>query len=181
MPRADQPDLDAIGRTDVLTDDQRSRCMSRIRGGDTRPELMIRRGLFARGWRYRLHDARLPGRPDLVFPARRAVIFVHGCFWHMHDWPLFRMPATRRAFWEEKLTGNRARDARDLAALSTLGWRALVIWECTLKGPRRQPVGRVLDLCEGWLRDPRSGHGECAGHAGGDAGPGETGAYPGIA
>lgn len=150
-------------RTDVLSAAQRTRCMTRIRGQDTRPEWLIRRGLFARGWRYRLHVARLPGRPDLVFPGRRAVIFVHGCFWHMHDCPLFRLPATRRAFWEEKLRGNRARDARDLLALTGMGWRVLVIWECALKGTGRRPLEQVLDACEAWLRNPLAGSGELAG------------------
>jgi DNA mismatch endonuclease (patch repair protein) len=104
----------------------------------------LRHGLHARGLRYRLHRKDLPGRPDLVFPRYRAAILVHGCLWHGHDCPLFKWPATRREFWQAKIEGNRARDARDLAGLAAAGWRVLVVWECALKGPAR------LMLC--WLK-----------------------------
>jgi DNA mismatch endonuclease (patch repair protein) len=140
--------------TDVLTPQQRAHCMSRIRGRDTRPEMLIRRGLFARGWRYRLHATGLPGRPDMVFPARRAVIFVHGCFWHMHDCHLFTMPATRSDFWDDKLRRNRERDAATLKALELRGWRVLIVWECALKGPLRLALDYVLTQCESWLANP---------------------------
>jgi DNA mismatch endonuclease (patch repair protein) len=129
---------------DVLTPEQRRLNMSRIRGKDTKPELMLRQGLHARGLRYRLHRKDLPGRPDVVFPRFRAAILVHGCFWHGHDCPLFKLPATRREFWAAKIAGNKARDARDLATLATTGWRVLVVWECALKGPSRQPADAVL-------------------------------------
>lgn len=148
------PEGDRQVGTDVLTTEQRARCMANIRGRDTRPELLIRRGLFARGWRYRLHGPGLPGRPDLVFPARRSVIFVHGCFWHMHNCPLFRMPSTRRDFWEAKLLGNRQRDSAAMMALQNAGWRVLVIWECALKGLHKHPLDQVLSLCDNWLRNP---------------------------
>jgi len=138
---------------DVLTPTQRSLCMSRIRGRDTKPEMLIRRGLFARGFRYRLHDGTLPGRPDLVFPARRAVIFVHGCFWHAHDCALFTLPATRREFWENKLRANRERDASAITALEQGGWRVLVIWECALKGRMKRSFDEVFDECACWLAD----------------------------
>lgn len=125
--------------------------MAGIRGTDTRPELLIRRGLHTRGWRYRLHVKGLPGRPDVVFPARRAVIMVHGCFWHGHDCNLFRWPATREAFWRGKIAGNIARDRRVRGELMALGWRVLDVWECTLKGRARLPVDEVLGACEGFL------------------------------
>ena len=115
---------------DVLTPEQRRLNMSRIRGKDTKPELMLRHGLHARGLRYRLHRKDLPGRPDMVFPRYRAAILVHGCFWHGHDCPLFKLPATRREFWAAKIEGNQARDARDIAGLAAAGWRVLVVWEC---------------------------------------------------
>lgn len=137
---------------DVLTREQRRLNMSRIRGKDTRPELMLRRGLHARGFRYRIHDRRLPGSPDLVFPQHLAVIFVHGCFWHGHDCPAFRMPATRPEFWAEKIAANRARDARDVASLRAAGWRVLVVWECSLKGPRRLERDAVLARAAEFVR-----------------------------
>lgn len=107
---------------DVLTPEQRQLNMSRIRGRDTKPEMLIRRGLHARGLRYRLQDRSLPGRPDLVFPRHHAVILVHGCFWHGHDCPMFRLPATRREFWSAKIESNRNRDVKAHDALLCLDW-----------------------------------------------------------
>ena len=109
--------------------------MAGIRGRNTRPELVIRKALHARGFRYRLHVAGLPGKPDIVLPRFRAVIFVHGCFWHGHDCPLFRLPATRSEFWEAKISRNRERDREVLGALKTTGWRCLTVWECAIRGP----------------------------------------------
>lgn len=124
--------------------------MARIRGKDTKPELLIRRGLHARGFRYRLH-AKLPGRPDIVLPARRAAIFVHGCFWHGHDCPLFRLPGTRTDFWREKIAGNRARDSAAIEQLHRAGWRTLTIWECSVRGTGRRDPQEVLDEAAIWL------------------------------
>ena len=107
--------------------------MSGIRGTDTKPELVLRRGLHQLGFRYRLHDRRLPGTPDLVFPRYNAVIFVNGCFWHGHDCHLFRWPKTREKFWKSKITGNMQRDTRNWGLLEAEGWRILVVWECALK------------------------------------------------
>jgi DNA mismatch endonuclease, patch repair protein len=115
---------------DVVSPEVRSRMMSGIRGKDTRPEMIIRRGLHARGFRYRLHDRRLPGKPDLVFPKYRAVIFVHGCFWHGHNCPFFKWPKTREAFWRKKIEGNVARDRDAIAQLQMSGWRVKLVWEC---------------------------------------------------
>lgn len=130
---------------DVLTPELRRLNMSRIRGRDTKPEMLIRRGLHARGLRFRLHRRDLPGRPDIVLPSRKAVLFVHGCFWHGHDCPLFRMPATRPDFWREKIAANRLRDAAAVAALSGLGWRVSVVWECALRGAGRLSPEILLD------------------------------------
>lgn len=124
--------------------------MARIRGKDTKPELLIRRGLHARGFRYRLH-AKLPGRPDVVLPGRRAAIFVHGCFWHGHDCPLFRLPATRTNFWREKIAGNQARDRAAIERLHGEGWRTLTIWECSIRGKGRRDIQEVLDEVAIWL------------------------------
>jgi DNA mismatch endonuclease (patch repair protein) len=126
--------------------------MSRIRGKDTQPEMLLRRGLHALGFRFRLHRRDLPGRPDLVFPARRAVIFAHGCFWHGHNCPMCRMPDTRREFWEAKITGNRSRDEAAENRLLSTGWRVLIVWECALRGPARLPGGEVIDCCAKFLR-----------------------------
>lgn len=116
---------------DVLLPSQRSYCMSRIRGKDTKPEMIVRRTAHAMGFRFRLHRRDLPGTPDLVFPKLRAVVFVHGCFWHMHRCQLGRVVAkTNARFWAEKRRGNRERDARNRRLLRRLGWRVLVIWEC---------------------------------------------------
>lgn len=125
--------------------------MAGIGPANTKPEMMIRRGLHALGWRYRLHVRDLPGRPDLVFPARRAVIFVHGCFWHGHDCALFRWPSTREDFWRTKISGNVARDARTRQRLLEMNWRVLDVWECTLRGKARWPLEDVLTGCIAFL------------------------------
>lgn len=137
---------------DVVDPEKRSQMMSGIRGKDTRPEMIVRRGLHALGFRYKLHDRSLPGHPDLVFPSRKAVIFVHGCFWHMHDCHLFKWPTTQREFWAGKLTGNARRDQANLSRLQEDGWRVLVIWECALKGRTKLAQGDAIALVAGWLR-----------------------------
>jgi DNA mismatch endonuclease (patch repair protein) len=136
---------------DVVDAATRSRMMSGIRAKDTRPEMLLRRGLHARGLRFRLHDRRLPGTPDLVFPGRRAVIFVHGCYWHGHGCHLFRLPSTRREFWKAKIEGNVARDIAAENALVAGGWRVLKVWECALKGRERLPIESVLDRAANWI------------------------------
>jgi DNA mismatch endonuclease (patch repair protein) len=125
--------------------------MSQIRGRDTKPEMIIRRGLHALGFRYRLQDRTLPGRPDLVFPRHGAVIFVNGCFWHGHNCPLFRLPATRRDFWGAKIAANRMRDQQALDKLIAQGWRVATVWECSLKGPEKLERGEVLGQCRAFL------------------------------
>lgn len=137
---------------DVVDPATRSRMMAGIRGKDTKPEHLVRRGLHARGFRFRLHGSTLPGRPDLVLPKYSAAVFVHGCFWHAHGCSLTKLPKTRPDFWREKLEGNRARDARQLAELERLGWRTLVIWECALRGPR-DVAETALDEAACWLRN----------------------------
>jgi DNA mismatch endonuclease, patch repair protein len=117
--------------TDVLTPAQRSYNMSRIRGAHTAPELRVRKVLHAMGLRYRLHGKGLPGKPDLVFSGARAVLFVHGCFWHMHRCKHGKpVPATNRSFWADKRRSNVERDKRNRAALKKDGWRVFEIWEC---------------------------------------------------
>jgi DNA mismatch endonuclease (patch repair protein) len=119
---------------DIITPEQRSALMSRIRTKDTGIELTVRKGLHRAGLRYRLGGAGLKGRPDIVLPKYRAVIFVHGCFWHGHDCPLFRTPKSRSAFWKAKIEGNVQRDLRNIAQLQSEGWHVETVWECSLRG-----------------------------------------------
>jgi DNA mismatch endonuclease (patch repair protein) len=107
--------------------------MSGIKSKDTTQEVVIRKRLFALGFRYRLHDSKLPGKPDIILPKYKAVIFIHGCFWHAHDCFLFKWPASRKAFWKKKLTENKRRDEHNKDALLALGWRVMTIWECALR------------------------------------------------
>lgn len=137
---------------DVLTPEQRRHNMSRIRGKDTKPEIVLRRGLHAAGLRFRLHVRDLPGRPDIVFPRFRAAVLVHGCFWHSHDCPMCKLPATRTEFWKAKLVGNKVRDLRNAAALRAGGWRLLTVWECSLRGPARLPLDAVLQQCAEFIQ-----------------------------
>jgi len=129
--------------------------MAAIRGADTGPELRIRRALHARGFRYRLHVKTLPGKPDLVFPSRRAVIFINGCFWHGHDCPLFKWPKSREDFWRAKISGNIARDAAQAVALRAGGWRIARVWDCALRGRERHPFDEVISQLSLWLRSDR--------------------------
>lgn len=119
---------------DSLTTEQRSERMRRVKQRDTSLEVLVRKELHRRGLRYRLGGCGLPGRPDLVFPRHRAVIFVHGCFWHAHECRLGRRPASNAGFWEQKAVANKERDARKEAELRALGWRVFVVWQCEISG-----------------------------------------------
>lgn len=130
--------------------------MSGIRGKDTKPEMQLRKSLFARGFRYRLHPKSLPGKPDIVFPKYKAAIFVNGCFWHGHNCHLFKMPSTRSEFWKEKFNQNQKRDEEVQTALLGMGWRILVIWECALKGKTRLSLDLVIDQSSEWIRNGNS-------------------------
>lgn len=136
--------------------------MAGIRGKDTKPELLLRKGLHALGWRYRLHGRGLHGKPDLVFPGRKALIFANGCFWHGHDCHLFKWPKSREAFWRTKIGGNIARDLRNREALLAEGWRIAEVWECQLKGRNRLPLEDVLNQCAAFLES--DGHFCSIGH-----------------
>ena len=130
---------------DRMTPEQRHRCMSRIRGRDTKPEMVVRRWLWRQGFRYRLYVKSLPGRPDIVLRKWRTVIFVNGCFWHGHDCNKHR-PTTHAQFWQDKISRNRERDARNQALLQAAGWHVIVVWECQLSSKNRVETLRELDL-----------------------------------
>lgn len=136
--------------------------MSGIRAKDTKPELLVRKGLHGRGFRFRLYSRKVPGKPDLILPRYHAAIFVHGCFWHRHDCHLFKMPSTRPEFWKSKLERNQERDAQVREALMQAGWRLLVIWECAIKGKHRLDPDDLLDTAATWIRGSNS-KGEIAG------------------
>lgn len=136
--------------TDVFTVEKRSAVMRAVKGRDTKPEIRLRKALFARGFRYRLHVKSLPGAPDIVFPGRRAVIFVHGCFWHGHDCKRgSRTPKQNADYWREKIARNKARDARQVEELRSAGWRVLTVWECELKD-----FETALDQATAFLKAP---------------------------
>lgn len=121
---------------DTVTQAKRSEIMSHVRSKNTQPELLVRRLLHKAGFRYRLHPAGLPGKPDLSFPGRKKAIFIHGCFWHMHEGcAMARLPKSRVEFWTAKLNGNRVRDSLNVAKLEAAGWQVLVLWECELRSP----------------------------------------------
>ena len=124
--------------TDIVDSKTRSRMMSGIRGKNTKPEILVRKALTAKGYRYRLHRKDLPGAPDIVMPGRHIAIFVHGCFWHKHDGCRFaKMPSTRPEFWAEKLGANVTRDHKAISILVGQEWRVLQVWECSTKSEKR--------------------------------------------
>lgn len=137
---------------DIVDVATRSRMMSGIRGKNTKPELALRSQLHRAGIRYRLHVSSLPGRPDIVLPRWHAVVFVHGCFWHGHTCPLFKVPQTRTDWWKDKIAKNRENDSRALLALELTGWRRMVVWECAMRGSSAQSPERVALAVVSWLK-----------------------------
>lgn len=137
---------------DIVDVKTRSRMMSGIRSKDTKPETLIRKGLHKLGFRYRLHEQRLPGKPDLVFPRYRAVIFVHGCFWHGHNCPLFKWPSSRQEFWRQKIEGNQQRDQLRVERLLAENWRVCTVWECQTRKNQADLLAIYLQLAE-WLKN----------------------------
>lgn len=137
--------------TDVVDSKTRSRMMSGIKGKNTKPEIHIRSLLHRHGFRFRIHVDSLPGKPDIVLKRYRAVIFVHGCFWHAHHCHLFKQPSTRTEFWKTKIEGNRERDSVNIKTLKNSGWRVLTIWECALKGKTRIEEAEMLEKISAWI------------------------------
>lgn len=141
---------------DVLTAEQRSYCMSRIRGKNTKPERLIRAGLYSLGFRYRLHRRDLPGCPDLVLPKYCAVIFINGCLWHGHNCHLFQWPKNNAEFWRHKIGRNRRNDTKAITELLDTNWRVLTIWECALRGRLRHDPEILFRKITRWLGSKRS-------------------------
>ncbi len=144
---------------DIISSEKRSALMSRIRGQNTGIELEVRRGLHALGFRYRLGGAGLPGRPDIVLPRYRSVVFVHGCFWHGHDCQLFRWPKSRPEFWKDKISGNRERDNRVVTKLVELRWKVETVWECQLRGNTSDQKADIIMLLATRIRNGGSDDG----------------------
>jgi len=138
--------------TDILSPEERSKRMSLIRGTGSAPEIKLRRLVHGMGFRYRLHVRELPGKPDLVFPSRHAIIFMHGCFWHRHSGcKLARLPKSKLEFWKPKLDANKKRDISNQRQLKDLGWRVLVVWECEMVDAERVSINvrNFLDSIKG--------------------------------
>ena len=136
---------------DIVSKNKRSKMMAGIKGKNTKPEVLLRKALHTKGFRYRLHDKNLPGKPDLVLPKYNAVIFIHGCFWHRHNCHLFKWPKTRTEFWRTKILSNVERDKRQVEEIELQGWRVLIVWECMLKGKLKEPINMLVDDVETWL------------------------------
>lgn len=130
---------------DRITAERRSAIMAKVGSRDTGPELVVRRALHAKGYRFTLHDRKLPGSPDLVFPKRRKAIFVHGCFWHGHTCRWGKLPKSKLDYWGPKIDANKRRDERKIRELCEAGWRSLVVWQCELREPE-QGIARAVEF-----------------------------------
>lgn len=134
---------------DTFTVLERSAIMSKVKGKNTKPEIILRKRLFLEGFRYRLHGTDLPGKPDLMFPKYRSVIFVHGCFWHAHGCHKCRFPKTNKKYWREKIRKNIRRDAVTLSLITAMGWRSLVVWECAID---RKSLNGTVKRVVRWIK-----------------------------
>lgn len=135
--------------TDTVTAAQRSAIMSKVKGKNTKPEIALRKKLFSLGFRYRIHSDSLSGKPDIVFPKYKSVIFVHGCFWHSHGCSRSRMPKTNIAYWKSKLERNAKRDSSHIKTLKAAGWRVFIVWECSLSN---EMIDRTFYEVVEWLK-----------------------------
>jgi DNA mismatch endonuclease (patch repair protein) len=136
---------------DIVSPEKRSQMMAGIKGKNTKPELLIRKALHNAGFRYRIHDKKLPGKPDLVFSKYKAILFIHGCFWHGHSCHLFKWPNSRVEFWKEKITRNQEVDRLNMQKLIDSGWRVGVIWECSIRGKAGKNIATTINTCAKWL------------------------------
>lgn len=134
---------------DIWDKKKRSEVMSKIRSKDTKPEMTLRKALFARGFRYRVNDRNLPGKPDIVLPKYKTAIFVHGCFWHRHEGCKYAYtPKTNTEFWIKKITLNADRDKLNLQKLTALGWNVIIVWECEIRHAHKKDVTPLTDRIE---------------------------------
>lgn len=134
---------------DVHDKDTRSYNMSKIRGKDTKPELLVRQFLHGRGYRFRLHDQKLPGKPDIILPKYKTIILVNGCFWHGHkNCKFFKIPKTRTEWWKQKITGTVERDRKNNEELENLGWKVIIVWECQLKNHKDTAFAEIIKKLE---------------------------------
>jgi DNA mismatch endonuclease, patch repair protein len=140
--------------TDIVDSKTRSRMMSGIKGKNTKPEILIRSLLHRNGFRFRIHEKNLPGKPDIVLKRYQAVIFVHGCFWHRHLCHLFKWPKTRPDFWRDKINKNVINDQKNIQALTSLGWRICIVWECSIKGIHKN-IQVTTSKLEKWLKSEK--------------------------
>lgn len=137
---------------DVVSPEKRSQMMAGIKGKNTKPEMLMRSALHRLGFRYKLHGKGMPGKPDMVFPKYKAVLFVHGCFWHGHSCHLFKWPSSRPEFWHTKINRNREVDRESTAKLEQMGWRVGVVWECAVRGRAKLPFTDVVESVGKWLQ-----------------------------
>lgn len=133
--------------TDIFPKNKRSEIMAKISGKESKPEIIVRKYLFTNGYRYRKNDKRFPGKPDIVLPKYKTVIFIHGCFWHGHDCKASKLPETRMDFWKEKIKGNKERDIKNKEKLQLLGWKVIIIWQCSLinKDKRQETFSELIN------------------------------------
>jgi DNA mismatch endonuclease (patch repair protein) len=141
---------------DIVSSEKRSEMMSGIRSKNTTPEIIVRTALHKQGFRFRLHQSKLPGKPDLVFSKHNAVIFTHGCFWHGHGCHFFKWPSSRPVFWKTKINRNKAKDKESLEQLLGDGWRVMIIWECALRGANRVPLQKIISEAAKFLTGSRT-------------------------
>ncbi len=136
---------------DIVSPAKRSEMMAGIKSKNTKPEIALRKALFAIGFRYLVRSSSGLQQPDLVFPKYKAAIFIHGCFWHGHSCSLFKMPTTRPEFWQKKIEGNRKIDISSTEKLLGMGWRVGVVWECATRGKKKRNFIEVIEACKNWL------------------------------
>ena len=134
--------------TDIFDQSHRSKIMASVKGKNTKIERLVRKMLFSKGYRYRLHRKDLFGRPDIVFPKYKVVVFINGCFWHLHGCKKSKIPETNSEWWFEKLSKNKERDRKNILKLKKLGWRCVTIWECSLKGNQNQLHDKLNEVCK---------------------------------
>ena len=136
---------------DIVSKEKRSEMMAGIKGQNTKPEILIRKLIHSLGFRYRLHYKKLPGKPDIVLPKYKAAILINGCFWHWHNCSFFKMPSSNQDFWRNKIESNRNRDQIQIANLTSLGYKVLIIWECSLRGKNKLLLSDIGRKIENWL------------------------------